>query len=457
MKDTGNKIVLSAPQTELNTRITLGNIPPTTVTYNGNTNIAGTVPVDALTYTESATVTVLGNPGSLTKTGYAFTGWNTLANGLGTDYASSSTFVMRTTDVTLYAKWTLWYDSAWTYRKEITINHELVGNGTENETNFPVLISLSGLSHVNVAGTDIRFTLSNHTTLLPREIESYSAGTLYAWVKIPTLSYTADTVIYMYYGNTDATEPTPASTYGSQNVWDGNFSVVYHLTETAGKHLDSTANDYDSEFSDISAPNNGVNVQTQGSATGKIGGADYLSGNFVSWPNGVGVTDVGRSKLTPSILTVSIWAKKEAGESMGWIFSRSCSDYGVSWQGTSYNYYFNGVNGGTLNVTIPESEYNNWHHLVIVFDGSNKKAYLDGTLMATEAQTYWSWYNYYPYKMQFLIGGYRCWDASESLYNGTVDEAHFSNTARSAGWIKTEYNNQNSPSTFYEVTSTDSI
>ena len=35
----------------------------------------------ASNYLAGATVTVLGNTGSLVKTGYTFTGWNTAANG----------------------------------------------------------------------------------------------------------------------------------------------------------------------------------------------------------------------------------------------------------------------------------------------------------------------------------------------------------------------------------------
>src|SRR6185369_5444660 len=31
------------------------------------------------------------------------------------------------------------------------------------------------------------------------------------------------------------------------------------------------------------------------------------------------------------------------------------------------------------------------------------------------------------------------------------DEVHLANTARSAGWILTEYNNQNSPNSFYTL------
>ena len=51
------------------------------------------------------TATILGNTGNLVKTGYTFAGWNTEANGSGTEYKAGSTFTI-TNDVTLYAEWT---------------------------------------------------------------------------------------------------------------------------------------------------------------------------------------------------------------------------------------------------------------------------------------------------------------------------------------------------------------
>lgn len=76
-----------------------------TVTYNANGADDGTAPVDAFSpYLEDATVTVLGNPHSLTKAGSTFNGWNTAEDGNGIHYAAGSTFTI-TNDVTLYAKW----------------------------------------------------------------------------------------------------------------------------------------------------------------------------------------------------------------------------------------------------------------------------------------------------------------------------------------------------------------
>ena len=81
--------------------------PTYTVTYNGNGNTGGTVPVDSSSpYDNGATVPVLNNTGLLVKIGYTFAGWNTAANGSGTDQAEGSTFTMGASSVTLYAKWT---------------------------------------------------------------------------------------------------------------------------------------------------------------------------------------------------------------------------------------------------------------------------------------------------------------------------------------------------------------
>ena len=51
------------------------------VTYDKNGATSGTVPTDATSYNNGATVTVKPNSGTLAKTGYTFGGWNTKADG----------------------------------------------------------------------------------------------------------------------------------------------------------------------------------------------------------------------------------------------------------------------------------------------------------------------------------------------------------------------------------------
>jgi hypothetical protein len=101
----------SCNQPATTTTTTTTTVAPTTysVTYNGNTNSSGSVPVDATAYTSGATVTVAGNTGTLAKTGYTFNGWCTTqpaagAACTGTSRAAASTFTI-SSDVTLHAVW----------------------------------------------------------------------------------------------------------------------------------------------------------------------------------------------------------------------------------------------------------------------------------------------------------------------------------------------------------------
>jgi hypothetical protein len=80
--------------------------PSYTVTYNGNGNTGGSAPTDANSpYASGASVTVLGNTGFLTKTGFTFNNWNTAADGSGTAYSAGETFTI-TANRVLYAQWT---------------------------------------------------------------------------------------------------------------------------------------------------------------------------------------------------------------------------------------------------------------------------------------------------------------------------------------------------------------
>lgn len=71
------------------------------LSFNSNNAISGTVPS---TISGSGNVTIPANTGSLTRTGFAFNGWNTLANGSGTSYAVGSTFSLNS-NTTLFAHW----------------------------------------------------------------------------------------------------------------------------------------------------------------------------------------------------------------------------------------------------------------------------------------------------------------------------------------------------------------
>jgi uncharacterized protein (TIGR02145 family)/uncharacterized repeat protein (TIGR02543 family) len=78
-----------------------------TVTYIGNGNEAGAVPSDTAVYSQNEVVSVKGNTGLLTKTGYTFSGWDQLQNGTGKKYEPSDSLLMGTQNVLLYAQWSI--------------------------------------------------------------------------------------------------------------------------------------------------------------------------------------------------------------------------------------------------------------------------------------------------------------------------------------------------------------
>ncbi len=124
------------------------------------------------------------------------------------------------------------------YRKKITVDHTKVSN--QNLTDFPLLIALRDAAlkstsrggHVaREKGDDIHFTSSDGAPL-DHEIESYdpSTGSLKAWVRIPTLSHTADTELSLCYGQENG------AAQSSRSVWDAHHKLVRHPNTAAGEH-----------------------------------------------------------------------------------------------------------------------------------------------------------------------------------------------------------------------------
>jgi len=121
-----------------------------------------------------------------------------------------------------------WWNTSWLFRKAIVIDHGKVG---ADLADFPVLIDLSDNELANQAqdsGNDIVFA-DSYGTKLDHEKEFYDSftGHLVAWVRVPHLSSIDDTLLYMYYGN-----PEASSQENPTGVWDSSYVMVQHLKET---------------------------------------------------------------------------------------------------------------------------------------------------------------------------------------------------------------------------------
>jgi uncharacterized repeat protein (TIGR02543 family) len=99
----GDSLIVSTSNILLYTR--WDTITRYTITYNGNSNTSGSVPVDISSYISGESTTVMA-VGTLARSGYSFAGWNTAANGSGTSYSAGASITI-TANVTLFAKWTV--------------------------------------------------------------------------------------------------------------------------------------------------------------------------------------------------------------------------------------------------------------------------------------------------------------------------------------------------------------
>ena len=179
-----------------------------TITYDGNTKTSGSVP--AVT-TGNGSVTLRGNTGTLAKTGYTLTGWNTNADGTGTHYALSGSYNL-TADVTLYAEWTavvytVTYDGNNNYSG--TAPADTTGNGSVTLRGNTGTLARSGYTltgwNTNTGGTGTHYALSGSYNLT-------ADVTLYAeWTADASYSIT-------YNGNSKTSGTVPSNTTGNGSV-----------------------------------------------------------------------------------------------------------------------------------------------------------------------------------------------------------------------------------------------
>lgn len=176
--------------------------------------------------------------------------------------------------------------SGWGKRIKITIDNTKVDSVL---TDFPVLIHLStssgtGSDDVSCVfdelGSDsnrkkIAVTTADGTTQCYVEIEKWDDANeeAWLWVKVPSVSSSADTDLYLYYDSSQADNTTYVGDTGdtvAQNVWDSDFLVVCHLEQDPSSEniLDSTANGLDG------APTASITT-----TTGKIGQALVFNGS----------------------------------------------------------------------------------------------------------------------------------------------------------------------------------
>ena len=319
-----------------------------------------------------------------------------------------------------------WYSSSWAYCQTLTIDHTKID---EDLTDFPLLIKLQSDESVVFGkaqpdGDDILFTASDGVTKVNHELEKYvdtpGAGQLVAHVKVPIISSTSDTVVYMYFGNGSAVnQENPTGT------WNANYTAVWHLSEDpAGTIYDSTSNDYDG--SSVGA------MTSDDQVDGKVDGALDLDGSddYIDFPMAHALTT----------FTIESWINLDTHQAYGgivegyqdqWEFITSSTgnqlDF-IQWRpGGGYNQYLS-------QATLPK---NTWIHAAVVIDGTSGTFYIDGV----EDSSFTMSAPVFTGTTSVILGA--SMSGSAQYLDGTMDEVRISDVVRSPAWLKASYHSQN--------------
>jgi hypothetical protein len=344
------------------------------------------------------------------------------------------------------------------YMKSITVQPGQVISGPH--TNFPFLFSrtdgdlrstANGGHVTSDNGYDIIFRANDDTTCggagtapctLSHEIEKYSASTgqLIAWVKIPSINN--GTVFYLYYGNADivTSQEDPA------NVWDANYAGVWHLSDNASNTTvaDSTGK--------VNTGTSTANTSSKATAAAIGNGLNFNGTNDYVYSSD--------SYANPTQVTLSAWVdtSSAAGHKVVGFESSRTGNYSASydrqiWIGTNGKAYA-GYYGTAIHTAVSTNTVNNgnWHYIVGVINDSGNivRIYVDGALnQSTNGGE-----NPENTTGYFRMGSYKLSDwtnGTDGFFAGIIDEVRVSTSIRSAGWIATEYNNQNAPAGFCAV------
>lgn len=343
------------------------------------------------------------------------------------------------------------------YYAAITIDHTKV-SGTSNFSNFAVLISgiydgtggepnlktVANSGHVqNTASggnsgsvtvpADLAFyNDASRTTQYDHEIEYYNAttGEIIAWVRVPTLSYTTDTLIYMFYGDSGVS----TSQENVNGTWNANYQGVYHFNSSS---KDSTSN----------ARHGTDTSMSYGSAYGKIGSGSTYAGS--SWTNvGTGFN----TTMTSNAWTLFIWPKETADTGthvmMAVDHSSGVRQFTFASNGANHQLYFERSGSATgLFASDGAGQLSASVHkmLIVTYDGTSIRSYFDGAIDQTKTMSA------LPSSGNNMYFGRREYTGSNIPYKGDMDEIRILNVTVTQDWITTTYNSHNSPSTFYSM------
>jgi hypothetical protein len=330
-----------------------------------------------------------------------------------------------------------WPYPGWGFRKTIVIDKSMFKG---SDTDFPVVISRSAdpdlAAHAQAGGADLLFTLPDHQKLA-HEIERCEAGTLVAWVKLPSYAEGADAVLLMYYGNKNAApqeQPTQVWTNGYEAVWHMDADPTGQVPDSTGRH--------------------------PGTSRGSMTAADLVDGQLgkgIDFDGSDDALDVGSFDVTGSGsdggICLEAWVYSRSGK--GRVISKATGiqDADHVWMlavgASDQNWYSADFRVRTSSVSwlvAPGAlQGKTWTFVAGNFSGTKQRIYLNGSIPAEKS-------------LQGTVAA----DPAVAVsigdnpvgarpFDGVLDEVRVSRVSRPASWLHTQQRNHSDPDAYIKV------
>ncbi|MFZ4593013.1 MAG: DUF2341 domain-containing protein [Verrucomicrobiaceae bacterium] len=323
----------------------------------------------------------------------------------------TSLFLILTT-LSVFAEGPAWWDAKWPTRKKITLDTTDKGLAiTDPIGTSAILIRLHdgnfGFQSAKEDGSDLRLLADDQKTVLKHHVEKWDSllNEAYVWVQVPDVKPTAETTVWLYYGNvTDA-----ANVADEKGTYDAETISVYHFGETTSAAKDSSASAVSLEG-------------TTAAGAGVAAGGQRLFGQTpITVPdNPATVWAAG------SALTWSAWIKATELQPNAIVFTRE----------NAGNAFIVGVDNGIPYVEINKQRSSAgepiavavWNHLAVVVDAGTATVFVNGKSYGTLASALPG------FSGPALIGKGSA--ASSIGFVGEIDEVQITRAARSAGFLK---------------------
>ncbi len=338
-----------------------------------------------------------------------------------------------------------WFDISFKHRNLITINTLQVPTA---QSNFPFLLNEINntdfkTDNLQTGGEDIRFADLNKIEFdveVERVVNDSVKGDVVAWTNITSI--TDGFQFYVYYGKPSASFPSPAS---RQAVWS-NYSAVYHMNQTIGGSFSTK----DSTGNNDGTPQGTPNFQAIGQINGDI--------NFDGAGDLIIMPDDDSLEPRTGAFSVSAWLKSSASSSGIIVAKQNRSGFFNGWAlrmiGQKVEWDMEddtGVNRITIISTLT-SPVDTFEHAALTYDGlgvnTGLELYRNGV-----PQTATRGGSGGPVDDVQTVAPASIASAFDTAvrFPGDVDEVRISKDEKSADFLKTEFNNQSSPSTFYTI------